>query len=71
MRLKYPDRPFLNEFAMSCDFDVDCMLKVCTAHDILGGIKLDNHSILIAVTEMQTIEELDRLAEIVATSNFA
>ena len=47
------------------------MLKVCTAHDILGGIKLDNHSILIAVTEMQTIEELDRLAEIVATSNFA
>lgn len=71
MRLKYPDRPFLNEFAMSCDFDVDCMLKVCTAHDILGGIKLDNRSILIAVTEMQTVEELDRLAEIVATSNFA
>ena len=69
MKLTYPDKPFLNEFAMTCAFAVDDLLTRCIEHEILGGIKLADDRILIAVTEMQTRQELDRLVEIVSTTN--
>lgn len=70
MTLRYPDKPFLNEFAMKCNFKVDELLRVCIENEILAGIKLSDDEILIAVTEMQTRKELDKLIEIVSTTNF-
>lgn len=70
MTLIYPDKPYLNEFAMKCDFKVDDLLRVCIENEILAGIKLSDNEILIAVTEMQTREEIDRLIEIVSNTKF-
>lgn len=71
MQLKYPGRVYLNEFVMTCSFDVDNLLRICIENEILGGIKIDSHTLLIAVTEMQTKEELDKFADIVSSSNLA
>jgi glycine dehydrogenase subunit 1 len=69
MTLAYPGKPFLNEFAMKCSFNVDNLLRLCLENEILGGIKIDASTILIAVTEMQTKAEIDKLVQLVATSN--
>lgn len=65
MKLKYPERPFLNEFLMSTDIDVDDLIARCVAEGILPGVKTGDGEILIAVTEMNTRKEIDRLVEIV------
>ncbi|MEZ3591820.1 MAG: aminomethyl-transferring glycine dehydrogenase subunit GcvPA [Muribaculaceae bacterium] len=64
-RLTYPDRPFLNEFAVTLDAKADDVLARALDHDILAGVKLDEHTLLIAVTEMQTRAEIDKLVEII------
>lgn len=65
MKLKYPERPFLNEFLMSTDIDVDDLIAQCVAKGILPGVKTGEGEILIAVTEMNIRKEIDRLVEIV------
>lgn len=64
-RLTYPDRPFLNEFAVTLDAKADDVLARALDHDILAGVKLGEHTLLIAVTEMQTRAEIDKLVEII------
>ncbi|MBD5244080.1 MAG: aminomethyl-transferring glycine dehydrogenase subunit GcvPA [Barnesiella sp.] len=68
MRLKYPSQPWLNEFVMTCDFSVDTLIERSVAAGLLPGIKLSESDILIAVTEMQTRADMDRLIEIVKES---
>lgn len=70
MQLKYPDKPFLNEFLMVCRFNVEELLRVCIENEILAGIKVSDNEILIAVTEMQSRKDIDRLIDIVSTTNF-
>lgn len=65
MKLKYPERPFLNEFLMKTEIDVDDLIARCVAEGILPGVKTGKGEILIAVTEMNTRKEIDRLVEIV------
>ncbi len=65
MKLKYPERPFLNEFLLSTDIDVDDLIPRCVAEGILPGVKTSEGEILIAVTEINTRKEIDRLVEIV------
>lgn len=67
MRLTYPSKPWLNEFVMTCDFPVDTLIDSCVAQGILPGIKLSDSEILIAVTEMQTRADMDRLVAVVAS----
>ena len=62
-RLKYPDKPFLNEFVLETDYQVDTLIHAAIKKDnILPGVKLGEHEILMAATEMQTAEDIDRLA---------
>lgn len=65
MQLTYPDSPFLNEFLMTVNGNVDQLIARCVAEGILPGVKIDTDKMLIAVTEMNTKNEMDRLAEIV------
>lgn len=65
MRLKYPLRPYLNEFLMECDVDVDDLIARCVAQGILPGVKTAPGRLLIAVTEMCSREEMDTLVSIV------
>ena len=65
VRLTYPDAPFLNEFALTTDFDVDAFLSRCAAEGILGGVKLASDKLLVAVTEMLSPADIDRYVKIV------
>ena len=67
MRLKYPERPFVNEalFRTADPLTADMVLEAAAAEGILGGVKVDECEILIAVTEMQTKAEMDRYVSIV------
>lgn len=67
-RLRYPSQPFLNEFLLDTDFFVDTFIARCIKDaGILPGVKIGEHSILMAATEMQTREDVDRMFDI-ATS---
>ncbi len=54
-------KPFFNEFTLHYDGDVDALLHKLENHGILGGVKLDDHVIMMAVTERRTKEEVDHL----------
>lgn len=63
-RLKYPGKPFLNEFLIEFDCNVDLLMERCIGQGILPGIKEGENCLLMAATEMQTREDVDRLVEI-------
>lgn len=60
--LKYPDKPFLNEFVMKFKGEVslDDFIEVCSACGCLPGVKIADDELLICVTEMRSHDELDR-----------
>lgn len=67
-RLRYPGRPFLNEFLLETDFAVDGFIASCISREgILPGVKVDDHAILMAATEMQSRRDVDRMFEIART----
>lgn len=55
------DQPFFNEFCIDYKGDVDQLLNRLEANGILGGIKIGDHTIMMAVTEKRTKEEVDLL----------
>ena len=66
-RMAYPDKPFLNEFLLEMDADVDLDLFVrrCIEDEkILPGIRIDGNRLLMACTEMQTKDDVDRLVNV-------
>ena len=62
-RMTY-EREFLHEFCVDYDGDADELLHRLAAKGILGGVRLGEHTIMMAVTEKRTREEMDRLVEI-------
>lgn len=67
MSLTYPDSPYLNEFVMTTVDKVDDIMAASISEGILPGVKLGEHEIMIAVTEMQSRKEIDRYVEIVSS----
>lgn len=65
MSLKYPNRPYLNEFLMTTSLNVDDIIKKCTDAGILPGVKVSEGQLLIAVTEMQTRNDMDKFVELI------
>ncbi len=61
VRLKYPDRVFLNEFAVETvsPLTADSVIDALVAKGILAGMKLTEDSLLVAATEMCTPEDID------------
>ena len=62
-RLTY-DRAFFNEFCVDFDGDLDLLLKRLADKGILGGVKLSDHTLMIAVTEKRTKAEMDKFVEL-------
>lgn len=63
MKLKYADKPYLNEFAMEITDDgltADRIIDACVSEGILAGVKLSDSSILIAATEMCSPDDIGR-----------
>ncbi|MBQ7212219.1 MAG: aminomethyl-transferring glycine dehydrogenase subunit GcvPA [Muribaculaceae bacterium] len=63
--LLFPDKPFLNEFALRLNFDADTLLSRAADEGILAGVKLDDNTLLVAATEMQNDADIDKYIEIV------
>ena len=59
------EAPFFNEFLTKVPGDPEKLLKLLENEDILGGLPVDG-GLLWCFTEMNTKEEIDRLAEILA-----
>ena len=62
-RLTY-DRAFFNEFCVDYDGDLDLLLQRFADNGILGGVKIGDHTLMIAVTEKRTKEEMDKFVEL-------
>lgn len=69
MKLKYPDKPFIDEavFEIADGLDADTILEAAAREDILAGIRLDERELLVAVTEMQTPADIERYANLIAS----
>ncbi|MCH5318444.1 MAG: aminomethyl-transferring glycine dehydrogenase subunit GcvPA [Paramuribaculum sp.] len=65
VKLTFPDKPFVNEFLLTCSFDPDELIRKGINAGILPGVKIGSDRLLITVTEMQTIGEMDKLVELV------
>lgn len=67
MSLMYPGKPFANEFLMklSPGTTADAVIGAALEHGIFAGVKLADDLLLIAVTEMQTREDMDKYVSIV------
>lgn len=67
MTLTYPGQPCLNEalFTLADPLTADMLIEKCAAEGILAGVKVDENQILVAVTEMQSREDIDRYVAIV------
>ena len=69
------DAPFFNEFAVHCPISADEINAHLLEHDILGGLALGEtnpemkNCLLIAVTEMNSRQEIDRLVEVLAEAS--
>lgn len=58
-RMSFPDAPYLNEFAVDTDLDIDTLLDNLARKKILGGVKIGPNRLLIAATEMVTQQDID------------
>lgn len=62
-RLTY-DKEFFNEFCVDYDGDLDNLLKKLADNGILGGVKIGEKTLMIAVTEKRTIEEMNKFVKL-------
>jgi glycine dehydrogenase subunit 1 len=66
-RLRYPDAPFLWEFAVELP-DVAKANEALLEAGIVGGLDLVDGAMLVAVTEKRTRDELDDFVEVVSSA---
>lgn len=61
MKLSYPEKSFLNEFTMKVadGYTTTQILDTLASVGILGGVAIDEHEMIIAVTEKRTAEEIE------------
>lgn len=63
------DRPFFNEFCVDYKGDVDELQARLIDNGILGGVKTGSHTIMFAVTERRTKQEIDNLISIITAAS--
>lgn len=58
------DKPFLKEFVMKTDLDIEAVNERLLDHNIMGGVKIKDNLVMFAVTEKRTKEEIDNLVKL-------
>lgn len=58
------DQPFFNEFCVRYTGNIDELQKRFIDNGILGGVKVADDTLMFAVTEKRTKEEIDQLVEL-------
>ncbi|MBR5690159.1 MAG: glycine dehydrogenase, partial [Prevotella sp.] len=60
------NQPFFNEFCVTFnDLKADEILAECAEYGIAAGVKIDENTLMLAVTEQRTREEIDDLVSII------
>lgn len=59
------DRPFFNEFCLTYKGDIERLQRKFIVAGFLGGVRVDDSTLMFAVTEKRTKEEMERLVNIV------
>ena len=63
------DQPFFNEFCLDYDGDLDKLLAECTDNGYLAGVKVGPNTLMLAVTEKRTEDEMADLLDIINNFN--
>ena len=63
-QLKY-DQPFFNEFCVTYDGDIDVLQAECADAGFMAGVKVDDHTLMFAVTEQRSRDEIDELVDVI------
>lgn len=58
------DKPFFNEFCLKYDGDIDALQNRCIAAGYLAGVKINENTLMLAVTEKRQKHEIDELVEL-------
>ena len=58
------DKPFFNEFCLRYNGDIDALQNRCIAAGYLAGVKIDENTLMLAVTEKRQKHEIDELVEL-------
>ena len=61
----FKDKEYLNEFCVTYDGDLDVLQSKWLEAGFLGGVKIDEHTLMLAVTEQRSKEEIDALVALV------
>ena len=67
--MAYPDKPFLNEFAVKTKLNIDELQEYCGDEYLQCGLKIADDTLLIAVTETYSREDCDDLVDACVTFN--
>ncbi|MBR5062550.1 MAG: aminomethyl-transferring glycine dehydrogenase subunit GcvPA [Prevotella sp.] len=67
-RLKY-QQPYFNEFCVTYDGDIESLQKRCVNKGFMAGVKVDEHTLMLAVTEQRMKEEIDELVNIMTETS--
>ena len=59
------EKPFFNEFCVRYDGDVDALQQEFIDNGFFGGVKVANDTIMFAVTEKRTKQEIDKLVSLI------
>ncbi|MDO5446384.1 MAG: aminomethyl-transferring glycine dehydrogenase subunit GcvPA [Prevotellaceae bacterium] len=65
----FPGQPFFNEFCVNYEGDLDALLDECVANGYLAGVKVGDNTLMLAVTEQRSPEEINELVEIIQQFN--
>lgn len=60
----FPGKPFLKEFVLKTDVDIDALNARLAENGIMGGLNIGNGMVELAVTEKRTKEEIDCLIKL-------
>ena len=58
------DKPFFNEFCVRYDGNIDALQNRCIAAGYLAGVKINENTLMLAVTEKRQKHEIDELVEL-------
>ncbi len=64
-RLTFPNHPYLNEFCLTTTVPAADIVAKALEKGILAGVAIDTDKLLVAVTEIQTVKEMDALVDII------
>ena len=65
--MAYPDKPFLNEFAVKTKLNIDELQEYCNQDYLQCGLKIADDTLLLAVTETYSREDCDDLVDACVT----